>query len=413
MPRFISNSLRIALDLLVLSIAYWLAFLFRFEFAAPARPRMRPAGHLAVRVILVQYAGARRVRRAAHVVALRDHARRRSRARRDRGCRRASSSIAAARASPSRSSTSSCIPLGVLAMDFVLAFVGLVGVRARWRCTARSRSAQARGRRRAAPRAADRRRRGRRAGRARDHEPPRPRPASGRLPRRRSAQARHAASAACTCSARRRWSPRSPSASASKRALITIANASGQQIRRITERVPRRRARHQDHPRHLRDRRRQGEPVADPRGRDRGLARPRAGAARRGDRRRHDPQPRRARHRRRRQHRLGAVPAGLPLRPRAPRARRAVRERAVRDPPRARAARSRTCRSSRASRDICDVARMEQIFEASKPGARVPRRRAQARADDGVEPGRGGEEQRRRHAHRRRPRAIASASSAS
>src|ERR1043165_1368073 len=37
MPRFLQNSLISILDIIAFSIAYWLAFLFRFEFAIPAR----------------------------------------------------------------------------------------------------------------------------------------------------------------------------------------------------------------------------------------------------------------------------------------------------------------------------------------------------------------------------------------
>ena len=37
MPRFLNRSLQIVFDILVLSIAYWLAFLFRFDGDTPAR----------------------------------------------------------------------------------------------------------------------------------------------------------------------------------------------------------------------------------------------------------------------------------------------------------------------------------------------------------------------------------------
>src|SRR3954469_17695064 len=36
MPRFLRQSVQSAFDLAVLSAAYWLAFLFRFEFSIPA-----------------------------------------------------------------------------------------------------------------------------------------------------------------------------------------------------------------------------------------------------------------------------------------------------------------------------------------------------------------------------------------
>src|SRR4051812_20553292 len=35
-PRLLNRTVQVALDVVVLSIAYWLAFLFRFEFGLPA-----------------------------------------------------------------------------------------------------------------------------------------------------------------------------------------------------------------------------------------------------------------------------------------------------------------------------------------------------------------------------------------
>jgi FlaA1/EpsC-like NDP-sugar epimerase len=56
MPRFISNSLRTVVDLIVLSIAFWLAYLLRFEFQIPqvVLTEMSWAWPFAV---LLQYAG--------------------------------------------------------------------------------------------------------------------------------------------------------------------------------------------------------------------------------------------------------------------------------------------------------------------------------------------------------------------
>ena len=66
--------------------------------------------------------------------------------------------------------------------------------------------------------------------------------------------------------------------------------------------------------------------------------------------------------------------------------------------------------------DVGDEERMSQIFAALPARGRAARGGAQARADDGVEPGRGGEEQRPRDAvgwARRRPRRGARRSSSS
>ncbi len=50
--------------------------------------------------------------------------------------------------------------------------------------------------------------------------------------------------------------------------------------------------------------------------------------------------------------------------------------------------------------DVAEERRMEAIFASPSPERRLPRRGPQARADDGVEPRRGGQEQRLRHAQR-------------
>ena len=54
--------------------------------------------------------------------------------------------------------------------------------------------------------------------------------------------------------------------------------------------------------------------------------------------------------------------------------------------------------------DCKDATRMREVFARAPPDGRLPRGRLQARAADGGEPGRGGAQQRRRHAHRGRPR---------
>lgn len=130
MPRFLFRGVRYALDLLALSAAYWLAFLFRFEFRIPDAhadvlllnwpfvlavqfaflelfgiPRMswrylniRDAG-----LVLVSVASASAVLvllRLLHVVPV---------------------------------ASGGMIPLSVLAMDFILVYFGVVGLRASWR----------------------------------------------------------------------------------------------------------------------------------------------------------------------------------------------------------------------------------------------------------------------------------------
>ena len=131
MPPILARSLQIVLDFVVVSIAYWLAFLFRFEFDIPRAT----VGLILVNwpyVIAVQYLtlvafGVPRM--AWRYMAMRDAA------------RVLFAAIASTAALVSirlllPSITSSplvFLPLGVLAMDFVLGFVGLVGVRAIWR----------------------------------------------------------------------------------------------------------------------------------------------------------------------------------------------------------------------------------------------------------------------------------------
>src|SRR5882672_4468864 len=126
MPSFL-KSIRIASDLAVMSLAYWLAFLFRFEFQIPWSaldvllvnwPWVALTHYLGLVVFGVPRMSWRyvNIRDTAHVVM----------------AVAASTSVLVAlrltRVLPVASG--GVIPLGVLAMDFVLVFVGLVGVRA-------------------------------------------------------------------------------------------------------------------------------------------------------------------------------------------------------------------------------------------------------------------------------------------
>jgi FlaA1/EpsC-like NDP-sugar epimerase len=129
MPRFLGRSLRVVFDISVMSLAYWLAWLFRFEFQIPVG---------AVEVALLtwpcvlglQYAtlvafGIERI--AWRYINMRD-------AQRVLTATALSAVVLVAlRVTHLVPRTSSMIPLGVLAMDLVLVFVGVLGARASWR----------------------------------------------------------------------------------------------------------------------------------------------------------------------------------------------------------------------------------------------------------------------------------------
>jgi FlaA1/EpsC-like NDP-sugar epimerase len=129
MPRFLSGSFRIAFDIAVMSLAYWVSWLLRFEFAIPdvaldvavltwpcavalqytvialfSVPRMawRYIGIRDVQRVLVASATGSAILLGLRLVDLLPH-------------------------------SGTVVPIGVLAMDFVLVFGGLVGVRAAWR----------------------------------------------------------------------------------------------------------------------------------------------------------------------------------------------------------------------------------------------------------------------------------------
>ncbi|MEJ7596872.1 MAG: nucleoside-diphosphate sugar epimerase/dehydratase [Kofleriaceae bacterium] len=142
MPRLIKRSLQIALDLLVLSVAYWLAFLFRFEFRLPQSIVELFLIDWPV-VVLIQYCflalfGVPRM--AWRYMSMHDVV---------RVMIAVSAStivLAILRLGLPSMTTSSAvyIPLGVLAMDFALVFLGLVGIRAAWRFHGESRDVRTR-----------------------------------------------------------------------------------------------------------------------------------------------------------------------------------------------------------------------------------------------------------------------------
>ncbi|HEY5920711.1 MAG TPA: hypothetical protein VIV11_03530, partial [Kofleriaceae bacterium] len=142
MPRLVKRSLQVALDLLVLSVAYWLAFLFRFEFRLPEAIVELFLIDWPI-VILVQYVflamfGVPRM--AWRYMSMDDVVR--------VGIAVSASTtvlVILRLALPSMIPTAAVyIPLGVLAMDFALVFLGIVGIRAAWRFHGESRDVKTR-----------------------------------------------------------------------------------------------------------------------------------------------------------------------------------------------------------------------------------------------------------------------------
>ncbi|MBS1124810.1 MAG: polysaccharide biosynthesis protein CapD, partial [Deltaproteobacteria bacterium] len=127
--RLLSRTLQITLDILVLSVAYWLAFLFRFEFRIP-HEWMRVLLTTWPYVVLLHYIGLSLFgvpRMSWRYVGIGDVGAVMF------GLAASTAILFGVRlAGPSISEHlfAVLIPLGVLAMDFVLAFLGLVGIRA-------------------------------------------------------------------------------------------------------------------------------------------------------------------------------------------------------------------------------------------------------------------------------------------
>jgi FlaA1/EpsC-like NDP-sugar epimerase len=131
MPRLFARSLQITLDSVVLSIAFWLAFLFRFEFQIPASQ---------LKLVLISWpyvVGLQYVGLWAFAVPLMSW-----RYMTMRDTVRVLLSVSASTAvlialrvtlQAFTDATFLFIPFGVLAMNFVLSFLGIVGARASWR----------------------------------------------------------------------------------------------------------------------------------------------------------------------------------------------------------------------------------------------------------------------------------------
>jgi len=129
MPRFINRTLRIAFDFGVMSLAYWFAWLFRFEFQIPA-VAMSVALMTWPCVVGLQYVVlaafgiprvAWRYMNISDVLQV------------GVAITVSTSILFGLRLAHLLPATNNVIPLSVLAMDFFLVFVGLVGVRAGWR----------------------------------------------------------------------------------------------------------------------------------------------------------------------------------------------------------------------------------------------------------------------------------------
>ncbi len=126
MPHYLTRSFQVAVDLVVLSVAYWLAFLFRFEFAIPrdwlSVALLNWAGCIGIQYAVLaalgvpryswRYISLREILRISVAVAV------------------GTAVLVALRLGLNAAGQWDVIPLGVIGGNFVLAFVGLTGVRA-------------------------------------------------------------------------------------------------------------------------------------------------------------------------------------------------------------------------------------------------------------------------------------------
>src|SRR3954468_19430142 len=135
MPRFFRRSLQVVFDLAVLSCAYWLGFLFRFEFSVPSA-WLTPSLIGWPYVVLIEYAliSALGVPRFAwRYISIRETARIAL------ALAFATTILVGLRLVAPVALEVVVLPYGVLCMNFFLCFVGLVGVRATRRIYSESR----------------------------------------------------------------------------------------------------------------------------------------------------------------------------------------------------------------------------------------------------------------------------------
>src|SRR5262245_34580385 len=132
MPRFVRRSLQVVFDLAVLTAAYWLAFAFRFEFAIPAA--WHPPALIGwPYVVLIEYSMLSALgvpRYAWRYVGMRETARIAV------ALGFATTTLVGLRIALPYVLDVGVLPYGVLCMNFFLCFFGLTGVRATRRITA-------------------------------------------------------------------------------------------------------------------------------------------------------------------------------------------------------------------------------------------------------------------------------------
>jgi FlaA1/EpsC-like NDP-sugar epimerase len=132
MPRFVRRSLQVVFDLAVLTAAYWLAFAFRFEFAIPAA--WHPPALIGwPYVVLIEYSMLSALgvpRYAWRYVGMRETARIAV------ALGFATTTLVGLRIALPYVLDVGVLPYGVLCMNFFLCFFGLAGVRATRRITA-------------------------------------------------------------------------------------------------------------------------------------------------------------------------------------------------------------------------------------------------------------------------------------
>ncbi len=129
MPRFLNGGFRILFDLGVMSAAYWLSWMFRFEFRLPPMA-LEVALWTWPSILVVQYLALSMFgvpRMAWRYLNIRDAVRV------GFALTAATCVVAVIRVAHALPFTENVVPWSVIIMDYVLAYVGLVGIRATWR----------------------------------------------------------------------------------------------------------------------------------------------------------------------------------------------------------------------------------------------------------------------------------------